>query len=44
MFVMGATARASAELAEAQANTAIRLFMGLRRIIASRQPGFGLSG
>ena len=44
LFVAGATARAAAELVGVQANTAIRFFMGLRRLIAGKQPSFELSG
>ena len=43
-FVAGTTARAAAELLGVQANTAITFFMRLRRLIASKQPGFELSG
>jgi len=44
LFVAGATARAAAELVGVQANTAIRFFMGLRRLVASKQPSYELSG
>ena len=43
-FVAGTTARATAQLLGVQANTAIRFFMRLRKLIASRQPGYQLSG
>lgn len=36
LFVAGSTARAAAELTGVQANTAIRFFMGLRRLISSK--------
>ena len=38
LFVAGATARASAQLVGVQANTAIKFFMNLRELIASKQP------
>ena len=43
-FVAGATARATAELTGVQSNTAIRFFMRLRQLIASKQPSYKLSG
>jgi transposase len=43
-FVAGTTARASAELVGTQANTAIRFFMRLRQLIASKLPSYELSG
>lgn len=43
-FVAGTTARAAASLVGVQANTAIRFFMGLRRLIASKLPCYELSG
>lgn len=43
-FVAGTTARAAAELVGVQANTAIRFFMRLRQLIASKQPSYELSG
>ncbi len=43
-FVAGTTARAAAELVGVQSNTAIRFFMRLRHLIASKQPSFELSG
>ncbi len=43
-FVAGSTDRAAAELTGVQANTAIRFFMGLRRLISSKLPSFELSG
>ena len=43
-FVAGVTARASAELVRVQPNTAIRFFMRLRRLIASKLPSYELSG
>ena len=43
-FVAGTTARAAAELVGVQANTAIRFFMGLRHLIASKLPSYELSG
>jgi len=43
-FVAGTTARASAELADVQANTAIRFFMRLRQLLASKQPSYELAG
>ncbi|MFI5322274.1 MAG: IS1595 family transposase [Thermodesulfobacteriota bacterium] len=43
-FVAGTTARAAVELLGVQPNTAIRFFMRLRQLIASKQPGYELSG
>lgn len=43
-FVAGATARAAAELVGVQPNTAIRFFMRLRQLIASKLPSYELSG
>jgi transposase len=43
-FVLGATARAAAQVAGVQANTAIKFFMRLRQLIASKQPSYILSG
>ena len=43
-FVGGVTARASAELLDIQPNTAIRFFMHLRQLIASKLPSYELSG
>jgi len=39
-----ATARAAAQVAGVQANTAIKFFMRLRQLIASKQPSYVLSG
>jgi transposase len=44
LFVAGCTARAAAELVGVQPNTAIRYFMRLRQLIASKLPSFELSG
>ena len=44
LFVAGSTARAAAEVTGVQANTAIRFFMGLRRLISSKPPSYELSG
>jgi len=44
LFVAGSTARAAAELVGVQPNTAIRYFMRLRQLIASKLPSFALSG
>ena len=44
LFVVGATARAAAEVVGVQANTAARFFMRLRMLIASKQPSYDLSG
>lgn len=43
-FVSGTTARAASELMGIQANTAIRFFMCLRQLIASKLPSYELSG
>ena len=43
-FVAGATARAASELVGVQSNTAIRFFMRLRQLIASKLPSYPLSG
>jgi len=43
-FVAGATARAAAGLVGVQPNTAIRFFMKLRKLIASKLPSYDLSG
>ena len=43
-FVVGATARSVASLVGIQPNTAIRFFMGLRQLIASKLPSYDLSG
>ena len=43
-FVAGSTARAAAEVVGVQANTAIRFFMRLRQLIASKLPSYRLSG
>lgn len=43
-FVAGTTARAAAELVDIQANTAIRFFMRLRQLIASKHPSYALPG
>ena len=43
-FVAGSTARATAEVVGVQANTAIRFFMRLRQLIASKLPSYRLSG
>lgn len=43
-FVAGTTARAAAELLDIQPNTAIRFFMHLRQLIASKLPSYELSG
>jgi transposase len=43
-FVAGTTARAAAELVGVQSNTAIRYFMRLRHLVASKQPSYKLSG
>ncbi len=44
LFVAGSSARAAAELVGVQPNTAIRYFMRLRQLIASKLPSFELSG
>ena len=43
-FVAGTTARAAAEIVGVQANTAIRFYMRLRKLIASQLPGYELNG
>ncbi len=43
-FVAGSTARATAEIVGIQANTAIRFFMRLRQLIASKLPSYRLQG
>ena len=43
-FVAGSTARASSEIVGVQANTAIRFFMRLRQLIASKLPSYRLCG
>ena len=43
-FVVGSTARATAEVVGVQANTAIRFFMHLRQLIASKLPSYRLCG
>ena len=43
-FVAGSTARATAEVVGVQANTAIRFFMHLRQLIASKLPSYRLCG
>ena len=43
-FVAGTTARAAAELLDIQSNTAIKFFMHLRQLIASKLPSYKLSG
>lgn len=43
-FVAGTTARAAAQLTGVQANTAIRFYQRLRRLIASKMPSYELSG
>ena len=43
-FVAGVTARAASELVGVQANTAIRFFMRLRKLIASKLPSYELFG
>lgn len=43
-FVAGTTARAASELIGIQANTAIRFYMRLRQLIASKLPSYDLSG
>jgi transposase len=42
--VVGSTARATAEVVGVQANTAIRFFMHLRQLIASKLPSYRLCG
>ena len=43
-FVAGTTARAAAEIVEVQANTAIRFYMRLRKLIAGKLPSYELCG
>ena len=43
-FVVGSTARATAEIVGVQANTAIRFFMHLCQLIASKLPSDRLCG
>ena len=43
-FVAGTTARAAAELLSIQSNTAIRFFLRLRQLIASKLPSYELAG
>ncbi len=43
-FVAGSTARTAAEIVGVQPNTAIRFFMRLRQLIASKLPSYRLSG
>ncbi len=43
-FVSGTTARAAGQVLGIQANTAIRFFMRLRQLIASKLPSYELSG
>jgi len=43
-FVAGSTARAAAGIVGVQPNTAIRFFMRLRQLIASKLPSYRLSG
>ena len=43
-FVIGATARSSAEIVGVQPNTAAKFFMRLRKLIASRLPSYELNG
>ena len=44
MFVVGATARAAAEVLGVHRNTAAGFFMPLRKLIASKLPSYELSG
>jgi len=44
MFVVGATARAAAEVVGVHRNTAAVFFMPLRKFIASKLPSYELSG
>ena len=44
MFVVGATARATAEIVGVHRNTAASFFMRLRRLIAGKLPSYELSG
>ena len=43
-FVAGSSARAAAEVVGVQPNTAIRFFMRLRQLIASKLPSYRLGG
>lgn len=43
-FVAGSTARAAAEIVGVQPNTAVRFFMRLRQLIASKLPSYRLCG
>ena len=43
-FVAGTTARTCAEIVGVQPNTAIRFYMNLRKLIASKLPSYDLSG
>ena len=43
-FVAGSTARAAAEIVGVQPNTAIRFFMRLRQLLASKLPSYQLCG
>ena len=43
-FVAGATARATAGLLGIQPNTAVRFFLRLRKLIASKLPSYELAG
>jgi transposase len=43
-FVIGATARSSAEIVGVQPSTAAKFFMRLRKLIASRLPSYELNG
>jgi len=43
-FVAGTTARACSEIVGVQANTAIRFYLNLRKLIASKLPSYELSG
>jgi transposase len=43
-FVAGSTARATAEIVGVQPNTAVRFFMRLRQLIASKLPSYRLCG
>ena len=43
-LVVGSTARSASEFVGVQANTAIRFFMRLRQLIASKLPSYRLHG
>jgi len=43
-FVAGTTARATSEIMGVNVKTATKFFMGLRQLIASKQPSYQLSG